>query len=123
MRNKKEDYSLEKFRERLNYSMKINELTVNDLANKISCSRQLIYNWKKGTTTPSLNDMIKLCNILNVSIDWLSGSSEFINTGVIPIELNQVPKLQFTYNGKVISPQITKLLNNVLYSVANNLIQ
>ena len=115
-------YSLDLFRTRLNNSMKINEMSVMDLSKKLNCSKQLIYNWRNGKTAPTLDYMIKLSEIFKVSIEWLSGSDEYIESGDVPVELNKTPSILFTYNGKLVHRTLNDILNRVLSSVAESLL-
>ncbi|OIK72304.1 transcriptional regulator, partial [Oenococcus oeni] len=47
-----------------------------DLAGKLFISRQAISKWESGETTPDLNNLIKLSELLDVSLDTLVLGSE-----------------------------------------------
>lgn len=43
------------------------------VAEKLNIQRQALSNWEKGNTTPSLENLIALCQILNCNINYLLG--------------------------------------------------
>ena len=40
-----------------------------EIADKIGISHQAVYNWYNGKSLPSLKNMVKLSEILNISIE------------------------------------------------------
>ena len=52
------------------------EMTQNDLANLLNCNRQKIADLERGKSCPSVDDLILLCKIFNVSADYLLGLSD-----------------------------------------------
>lgn len=48
-------------------------LTQSELASLIDADEQSIRNWEKGTYMPSLRTTIRLADVLDVSLDELSG--------------------------------------------------
>ena len=60
---------IKKFREELN-------LTQQDLADKLNCSKSVIGLYESETRKPSLEVLIKLSNIFNCSIDYLLGKTD-----------------------------------------------
>ncbi|NRD73613.1 helix-turn-helix transcriptional regulator [Shewanella sp. VB17] len=38
-----------------------------ELANKLECSRQTIYNWEEGISEPKLSQFLRLCVIVGLS--------------------------------------------------------
>ena len=44
-------------------------IEIKDLAKSMSVSRQSVYKWIKGESLPSLDNMVLLCSILDVSLD------------------------------------------------------
>jgi transcriptional regulator with XRE-family HTH domain len=46
----------------------------------LGISEKTLYNWKSGTSLPSMSQVAKLAEILNVSIDTLYNNSSNINT-------------------------------------------
>lgn len=51
-------------------------LTQVDLADKLNCNRQKIADWERGKSTPSVEDIVALTEIFNVSADYLLGLAE-----------------------------------------------
>jgi len=49
------------------------KMTQEELGNKLSMSRQAVSHWENGLSEPSIEDLIKLTTILNVSADYLLG--------------------------------------------------
>ena len=47
------------------------DLTMQQLADKLYVSRKTILNWESKTTTPSVNNLLGLHNILDMSLDDL----------------------------------------------------
>ncbi|MDV7714880.1 transcriptional regulator [Oenococcus oeni] len=66
---------LKKYRNKKNLSQK-------DLAGKLFISRQAISKWESGETTPDLNNLIKLSELLDVSLDTLVLGSEEQNSRI-----------------------------------------
>lgn len=52
------------------------KFTQKELAEKINVSKDCIYNWEKGRSEPSIDDLIRLANVLCVTIDYLVGKDE-----------------------------------------------
>ncbi|KRO00747.1 helix-turn-helix domain-containing protein [Companilactobacillus kimchiensis] len=46
-------------------------ITQDDLAGKLYVTRQAISKWESGESTPDLNNLVKLSDIFNVSLDSL----------------------------------------------------
>jgi len=46
-------------------------ITQDDLASKLFVTRQAISKWESGESTPDLNNLVKLTEIFNVSLDSL----------------------------------------------------
>ncbi|WIV13337.1 helix-turn-helix transcriptional regulator [Proteiniborus sp. MB09-C3] len=62
------------FSERLKLLREENNLTQNDLAEKLNISRQSVGNYEKGTRFPNDPELIlKIAGLFNVSIDYLLG--------------------------------------------------
>lgn len=59
-------------REEFNY-------TQQDLANKLNCSKSIIGLYENETRKPSMEILIKLSEIFDVSIDYLLGKSDIRN--------------------------------------------
>lgn len=64
------------FSERLKLLREENNLTQNDLAEKLNISRQSVGNYEKGTRFPNDPELIlKIAGLFNVSIDYLLGAT------------------------------------------------
>lgn len=51
-------------------------LTQKQLANMVGKSETGLASWEQGLAEPSINDIIKLCEIFGVTADYLIGISE-----------------------------------------------
>ena len=60
-----------KINERILYLRKINHLTQEQLGEKLSVSRQAVSKWESDMALPDLNNIIQMCNLFNVSADYL----------------------------------------------------
>lgn len=56
---------------RLRELRKINNLTQKELGKKMGVSAQTILNWESNVYQPSVDELIKLADIFNVSLDYL----------------------------------------------------
>jgi len=65
--------------------------TQDDLASQLFVTRQAISKWESGDSTPDLNNLIKLTDIFNVSLDTLVFGAEH-ETKVDPTEFVFDPK-------------------------------
>lgn len=61
------------FSDRLKALRKEANLTQQELADKVGTNRVNITKWETGRTEPSLDNVVKLANILNISTDYLLG--------------------------------------------------
>lgn len=64
---------MSKFSARLREARKEKNLTQKQLADAIHVSEDCIYSWEKGRSEPSINDLISLSNLFNLSVDFLIG--------------------------------------------------
>lgn len=48
-------------------------LTQQELADKVGTNRVNVTKWETGRTEPSLENIVKLADLLDVSLDWLFG--------------------------------------------------
>lgn len=48
-----------------------NGLTQNEIAGRLGVSGQTILNWENGIYEPKINQLIKLADLFNISIDYL----------------------------------------------------
>ena len=61
------------FSERLKELRKRNNLTQQELADKVGTNRVNVTRWETGRTEPNFETLIKLADLLDVSLDWLFG--------------------------------------------------
>ena len=64
------------FSERLKRLRKEKKLTQKELAEQIGISQKSYSHWETGKNEPSLENLIKLVDLLEVSIDWLFGREQ-----------------------------------------------
>lgn len=55
---------------------KANDLTQEQLAEKIGISRQSVSKWESGQAVPELDKIVALCELFNVTTDYLLKPSE-----------------------------------------------
>lgn len=67
------------FSERLKDLRKQAHLTQVDVAEKLGISQPAYASWERGVKKPTQENLIKIAQILNVSVDYLVGNSD--NTG------------------------------------------
>lgn len=70
-----------------------NNLTQNEIAQKLGVSGQTILNWENKIYEPKINQLIELANLFEVSIDYLverENSDRKIDD--ICLELERIPK-------------------------------
>lgn len=67
-------YNLNEFKKRLKETRIREGLKQEKLAKLISVNRQSIIKWEKGTTIPTLENLVILCKTLDCSMDYLLGS-------------------------------------------------
>ena len=79
------------FAERLRQAMKDNNMKIIDLERKTGLMSPAISNWRNGQYKPNGENMAILAKALNVSVDWLSGTSDRRQSGnVIPLMVNKM---------------------------------
>lgn len=85
MANISSKYDINILPNRIKEVRKLRKYTQDQLATALNVSRQLIINWEKptGTSTPSVNQLVGLCNVLDCSIDYLLGSVDTPEIGSI----------------------------------------
>ena len=64
--------------ERIKYLMEIEHLTQYALAKQLNISQSTICNWLNGKKEPSIENLWKLADRFDVSVDFLIGRSETI---------------------------------------------
>lgn len=84
------------FGEKLQRLRKENKMSQEDLASKITVSRQAVSKWELNESVPDTENIIQLSKILGVSIDYLL-NDEFDNVKDIPIVKETTTKLKKEY--------------------------
>lgn len=64
------------FSERLKYLRKQAQLTQVDVAEKLGISQPAYASWERGIKKPTQENLVKIAQILNVSVDYLVGNSD-----------------------------------------------
>lgn len=64
------------FSERLKNLRKDAGFTQVDVANKLGISQPAYASWERGVKKPTQDNLVKIAQILNVSVDYLVGNSE-----------------------------------------------
>lgn len=64
------------FSERLKKLRKDTGLTQVEVANKLGISQPAYASWERGIKKPTQDNLIKIAQILNVSVDYLVGNSQ-----------------------------------------------
>lgn len=64
------------FSERLKNLRKKVGLTQVDIAGKLGISQQAYASWERGVKKPTQDNLVKIAQTLNVSVDYLVGNSE-----------------------------------------------
>ena len=70
------------FSEKLLTLRKANDLTQEQLAEKLDVSRQSVSKWESGQATPDLEKIVALSTVFNVTTDYLLKSSEIDDLSV-----------------------------------------
>lgn len=91
----------------------INKLTRNQLAEKIGISPSALANYENNNRVPSVDILIKLSDILNVSVDLLCGKTNIYN------ELNHC-KNEIEYYKKQVTILEEALNENLTFDYSNN---
>jgi bacteriophage CI repressor helix-turn-helix domain len=64
------------FSERLKKLRKDTGLTQVDVAEKLGISQPAYASWERGVKKPTQDNLVKIAQVLNVSVDYLVGNSE-----------------------------------------------
>ena len=65
------------FSERLKTLRKQAQLTQVDVAEKLGISQPAYASWERGIKKPTQENLVKIAQILNVSVDYLVGNSDY----------------------------------------------
>ncbi|MBQ7353457.1 MAG: helix-turn-helix transcriptional regulator [Clostridia bacterium] len=61
--------------DRIRYLREKNEMTQTDLANKLGISRSAVNFWEMSLSSPSINNVIEMSRIFNVTTDYILSTS------------------------------------------------
>lgn len=75
------------FSERLKNLRKQAGFTQVDVANKLGISQQAYASWERGSKKPTQDNLVKIAQILNVSVDYLVGNLHETSDELDDIEL------------------------------------
>lgn len=101
------------FSEKLLALRKANDLTQEQLAEKLDVSRQSVSKWESGQATPELEKIVALSTVFNVSTDYLLKTSEINDLSVKTEMLEKQQQMMLKREQK--QRQITSC---VMYSLA-----
>lgn len=75
------------FAERLKTLRKEVKLTQTQIAEKLNISQQAYASWERGAKRPTQENLVKIAQVLNVSVDYLVGNLETNSEELDNIEL------------------------------------
>lgn len=75
------------FSERLKTLRKQAQLTQVDVAERLGISQPAYASWERGIKKPTQENLVKIAQILNVSVDYLVGNSDYTEDKLDNIEL------------------------------------
>ena len=65
-----------KFNEKLLELRKEKGLSQEELGEKLGVTRQTVSKWELGNTSPKLDDLMKICDFFEISVDELIGNEK-----------------------------------------------
>lgn len=113
-----------KINEKIKELMIENDLTVKDVCDALGRELVTVYDWLSGKHTPRADDMFKLSNLFNCSIDYLLGRTENyeeIKQKDMPdfsAQIDKVLKEQKVSKYKISKNKV--LTNGAVYGLFNN---
>lgn len=96
------------FAERLKTLRKQEKLTQAQIANELDISQQAYASWERGVKRPTQENLVKIAQVLNVSVDYLVGNSEDNSDELDNIEL------LFRMNSKGLTDEEKKIFKKEL---------
>ena len=75
------------FAERLKTLRKQVKLTQAQIAEKLDISQQAYASWERGAKKPTQENLVKIAQVLNVSVDYLVGNSDYTEDKLDNVEL------------------------------------
>lgn len=101
------------FSEKLLTLRKANDLTQEQLAEKLDVSRQSISKWESGQATPELEKIVAMSAVFNVTTDYLLKSSEIDD---LSVKTEMLQKQQQMMLGR--EQKQRQIFSCIMYSVA-----
>ena len=83
---KRKDLIMTIFKEQLKTFRAAKQLSQDDLAKQLYISRQAISKWENGDATPDIENLVKLADILEVSLDQLVKGDQKVSSQENEIE-------------------------------------
>ena len=82
------------FSERMKELREANRMEQTALAAKLGVSKQSVSNWENNNILPSIEMLLKICDVFSVSADYLLGRSNEVALDVSDISLDHVAHLR-----------------------------
>lgn len=101
-----------KFGDNLKYLRKSKKLSQEELAEKVSVSRQSVSKWETGEAYPEMNNILQLCKILHCKIN------DLVNDSIIDIDLLDEETKTKVVSLKKEAQQRMKGLSKAIYIIA-----
>lgn len=79
MGNDAEMYSVEYFRENLKELLSHKKIKQYQFAEMLDLAPSNVNSWLSGCREPSMYSFLRICNVLNVSPDWLLRKNKFVD--------------------------------------------
>lgn len=86
------------FSERLTEVRKANKLSQTEVAAKLNVTKQSVANWENGNVMPSIDMLIKISTVFNVSSDFLLGLDNRKFIDVTNLTLEETAHIQILIN-------------------------
>ena len=84
--------------ERLAEVRKANKLSQTEVATKLNVTKQSVANWENGNVMPSIDMLIKISTVFNVSSDFLLGLNNRKFIDVTSLTLEETAHIQSIIN-------------------------
>lgn len=68
---------MKRFQEALIEQRKLNRLTQREVAKRLGISQPSYIRYENGTAEPSLENLVKLADLFDVSVDYLLGRTDY----------------------------------------------
>ena len=70
------------------------EMTVQEIAEYLSCSFSAYSRYETGKREPSIDTLLKLSKLYHVSVDYLIGNNEIVDTSITPLEATVIKAMR-----------------------------